>query len=266
MNDSLQKPPETRHSLALEDTIRERLGDRRMRLIKLWVQDVSGTFDGTLAPHVHEETVVLDAGCSRGDPDLPSLNRARRLVGCDLDRPGLLGNELATDRVQSALDTLPFRADAFDVVVCKFVVEHLRKPLVTFAEFWRVLRPGGVLAVLTPNRWSPFAVVSSLVPYRLKQMFKSFLFGGYEEDTFPALYRANSIGRLRSLLGETGFVLTHVQLIAGMWAFFIFNGPLARAVRFCEAVQTRVPGLRLGCTYILGLWQKPAFADGAGNG
>ena len=230
------------------------------------MQDVNGAFDAALAPHVHDETVVLDAGCSRGDPDLPSLERARRLVGCDLDLAGLRGNELAGDRVQSALDTLPFRADAFDLVVCKFVVEHLQKPLVTFREFWRVLRPGGVLAVLTPNRWSPFSLASSIIPYRLKQTFKSLLFGGHDEDTFPALYRANSLGRLSTLLADAGFVFDRVQLLAGTWAFFIFNGPLARAVRFCEGIQAKIPGLRLGCTYILGVWQKPAAAGATGNG
>ena len=76
----------------------ERLGPTRYRLIKQWVADVNGAFDRLLATHVTADSVLLDAGCSRGDPDIPSMLVARRVIGCDVDAAGLRANTLADDR------------------------------------------------------------------------------------------------------------------------------------------------------------------------
>jgi SAM-dependent methyltransferase len=256
MNDSSQKPSAARASLALEPDPRTRLGERRYRLLKLWIRDVNGALEEALAPHVRDDSRVLDAGCSRGDPDIPSLQRAQQAVGIDVDLAGLRGNALLRDRVQGVLEVLPFEDDTFDAVVCKFVVEHLPEPPAAFNEFRRVLRPGGVLVVLTPNRWSIFVLVSGLIPYRIKRLLKASLFGGYEEDSFPTQYRANTVRHLRGMMADTGFECVYIRLLAGMWAFLIFCGPLARLARACERVQARIPLCRQGCTHILAVWRK----------
>jgi ubiquinone/menaquinone biosynthesis C-methylase UbiE len=68
---------------------------------------------------------------------------------------------------------LPFEDGSFDVVVCVRVVHHLEHPGAVFAEFARVLRPGGVLVLEFANKrnlkailqralgrqdWSPFSM------------------------------------------------------------------------------------------------------------
>jgi SAM-dependent methyltransferase len=255
MNESSQK--QSRTDLELDSDIRARLGETRYGLIKLWVRDVNGLLDATVAPVVKPDSRVLDAGSSRGDPDLPSLRHAGQTVACDGDLPGLRANSLTNHRVASFLEALPFRDNSFDVVVCKFVVEHLAAPLAVFREFWRVLRPGGIVAIFTPNRWSLFTLLSSLLPYRLKLMFKRSVFCANDEDTFATLYRANSRRKLRTYMEQAGFDLQGMRMIPGMWAFFIFNRRLAMAVRYCERIQERLPVFRASTTYILGLWQKP---------
>jgi SAM-dependent methyltransferase len=46
---------------------------------------------------------------------------------------------------------LPFADAVFAVVVCTEVLEHVDDPSVVFAEIARVLRPGGLAYVTTPN-------------------------------------------------------------------------------------------------------------------
>jgi len=260
MNASSPKPSPDKRTLAIPGDIAERLGARRYRLLMQWIRDVNGAYDAVLSAVITDKSVVLDAGCSRGDPDLPAIANAKHTVGCDSDLPGLRANTLVRDRVASPLETLPFRSETFDVIVCKFVIEHVPSPSRVFKEFWRVLRPGGVIAVLTPNRLSVFAFISSAVPHGLKQTIKKWLFGGHPEDTFRTYYRANTPWTLDRLLRETGFVCERMEMLAGMWAFFIFNTPLALFVRAIERAQTHVPLARQCSTHIMGVWRKPLTA------
>jgi SAM-dependent methyltransferase len=245
---------------AVRPDIAEHLGARKLRLIKRWIAEVNGPFDALIARYVTESSSILDAGSGRGDPDLPTINQGRVAIACDPDVLGLKANEVVRLRAAAFLETLPFANDSIDIIVCKFVIEHLQRPLETFREFFRVLRPGGVLALLTPNRFSLFVIVARLIPFSLKQRMKRNLFGGHDEDTFPAHYRANTISDLSRQLTEAGFQNEHTARLAGLWAFFLFATPAAMAVRALERFMLHIPGLRNGSTHIMAAWRKPAGA------
>lgn len=100
---------------------------------------------------------VLDAGCG---PGTPGLGRADRAVGLDLSREQLrlLDERVpAAARVQGGLAALPFRERAFDAVAACNSLIHVPvgdHPAV-YAEFARVLRPGGRLLLTEGSgRWS----------------------------------------------------------------------------------------------------------------
>ena len=48
--------------------------------------------------------------------------------------------------------SLDFEDDGFEMVVCFEVIEHVEDPSVVFDELVRVLAPGGLLLVSSPNR------------------------------------------------------------------------------------------------------------------
>lgn len=244
-------------SLALDvEELRRKLGPVKCALIGLWIREVNGPYDGEIARFVGPSSWVLDIGCSRGDPDLPAMTRAHRCIGADLDLLGLRANTIDDACVMAPMGALPFASNSFDVIVCKWVVEHLEHPAQEFAEAYRVLKPGGALVVLTPNAHSLFTLISRMLSYRVKQVLKGRMFGGHEEDTFRTYYRANTVGQLRGLMGKVGFEESTLQLLPGMFTFFIFSGPLARLVRQLEWAQYHTPVLRRFCTYIIGTWVK----------
>lgn len=46
---------------------------------------------------------------------------------------------------------LPYKNEIFDVVYSKSVIEHMLDPLSFVTESFRVLKPGGILLILTPD-------------------------------------------------------------------------------------------------------------------
>lgn len=95
--------------------------------------------------------VVLDIPCGEG----AFLERLREL-GLD-GRGADIVNRLAPLGVRAPFTAadmnapLPFADAGFDAVVCIDGIEHLERPFDFVRECRRVLRPGGVLIVSTPN-------------------------------------------------------------------------------------------------------------------
>jgi glycosyltransferase involved in cell wall biosynthesis/SAM-dependent methyltransferase len=58
---------------------------------------------------------------------------------------------------QARLEQLPFAAAVFDKILCAETLEHVADDAAGLRELWRVLRPGGALAISVPHANFPFA-------------------------------------------------------------------------------------------------------------
>lgn len=113
-----------------------------------------------------QEKNVLDVGCGYGWFEYLSLPLGvKKIVGTELSEGDLqtakkyLNKKGVTFIVGSAID-LPFPDTQFDTVVSWEVIEHIPKTTEPkmFSEVARVLKPGGVFYLSTPNR-SPLSTV-----------------------------------------------------------------------------------------------------------
>ena len=97
---------------------------------------------------------VLELGCGMGHL-LSWLTPKYGVFGCDINPWALTqalqnvpgGNFL----LLSGDQPYAFPAEAFDIVIAKHVVEHLHYPQEAISEMSRVLKPGGLLVLVTPN-------------------------------------------------------------------------------------------------------------------
>jgi SAM-dependent methyltransferase len=98
---------------------------------------------------------VLDLGCGTGDSvDLfRSLEPRVEWTGADIGFSPEVAERTRTDARFVTFDgeRLPFGADSFDLVYCKQVLEHVRRPAPLLAEVARVLAPGGWFAGSTSH-------------------------------------------------------------------------------------------------------------------
>jgi SAM-dependent methyltransferase len=206
--------------------------------------------------YVRPGDVVLDAGCGSGRVFQHRLaGRVRRVVGVDVtDEPR--GNTNIDDGAKADLRALPLRDASFDLIVMSHVAEHLTEPEPVFRELARVLRPGGLLLLLTPNRWHYVPLVARLVPQRLHVAFNRRR-GVDARDVFPTAYRANTAARLRSLAEGAGLAVERIDRTETEPEYLAFHvAPYALGVAY-ERLVNRFDALAALRVNLLLVARKP---------
>lgn len=100
---------------------------------------------------------VLDAACGEGYGSRILASFALKVDGVDIDA-GTIGaaqQKYPLDNLrfaQADLCALPFEMDQFDVICSFETIEHIADPFAALAEFRRVLKPGGLLIISTPDK------------------------------------------------------------------------------------------------------------------
>lgn len=142
---------------------------------------------------------VLEAGCGEGYGADMIAAVARQVVALDYDAATVQHVASAYPRVPLAranLAALPLRAAGFDVVASLQVIEHMWDQPGFLLECARVLRPGGLLALTTPNRLT-FSPGGTVNPFHTREL---------------------TAAELADLLDAAGFTVTDMLGVrAGRW-------------------------------------------------
>ncbi|HOG46933.1 MAG TPA: methyltransferase domain-containing protein [Anaerolineae bacterium] len=181
----------------------ERLRARYAAATPGW-QAATMVYDALVRAHIGPEAAILDAGCGQAGIVARARGRARA-VGFDATFAGYHGAVDLTDLVCGNLEALPFADRSFTLIASSWVFEHLARPERAFAEFARVLAPGGRLVFLTPNAHNYVTVANRLAPTRLQKALVWRLYRRAEAYTFRTHYRANTHRDLDRLLSAAGF-------------------------------------------------------------
>jgi 2-polyprenyl-3-methyl-5-hydroxy-6-metoxy-1,4-benzoquinol methylase len=122
---------------------------------------------------------LLDFGAGVGAfaRELSRSFRLSKIVCADLlSRPADLPE--GVDWIQFDLnDSLPLPEASFDAITAVEVIEHLENPRAVFRELERLLRPGGILVLSTPNQESLRSYIT---------LITSGHFAAFRNTSYPA--------------------------------------------------------------------------------
>lgn len=177
---------------------------------------------------------VLDFGAGQGGfiSHLLASGHFDDIAGADLmKRPDDLPDRV--EWVQADLNApLPISGAAFDAIAAIEVIEHLENPRGFFRECARLLKPGGVLVLTTPNCESWRSLISLLVRGH---------FAAFGDNSYPAHITPVLPIDLRRAAQEAGLAMRDIGFsnsgsLPGFpriaWQALSFN--LARGRRFSD--------------------------------
>jgi SAM-dependent methyltransferase len=160
---------------------------------------------------------ILHAGCGRDRNNVTRAYREHcRIVGVDLDPR--VEHSFHSEFHNCSLSDMPFSDSTFNLVVSEYVWEHIENPDGAFREISRVLKPGGILIVLTPNKWSYKGLGAWLLPFSFHIWMGNSRYGkGHDPDMYPTQYRCNTESAFRRFSKPHGLVMKSCQ--------YLTNGP-----------------------------------------
>jgi len=160
-------------------------------------------------PYVYGD--ILDVGCGRGYgfDVFRSLDGTR--TGLDISLQFLREtqrNYASASLVQATGELLPFRSGSFDTIIAFEVIEHLDDDVAFLNELKRLTRPGGVIAISTPNR-----LVSSggdkqpLNPFHVREYiaeeFQALLWASFSNVIITGQHETRKAGSSRNRLVDS---------------------------------------------------------------
>jgi SAM-dependent methyltransferase len=188
---------------------------RRVRTIFEWVAPQDGD-------------LILDIPCGRGF----YLNMFRyvsdcRLVGAELDFPVLkkaqrtVGDMADLSLHNVNIYSLPYPDNTFDAVILSEILEHIDEDVRGLREVFRVLKPGGVVAITVPNADYPFwwDPINKTLELLFKRHISHGMFAGIWAN-HVRLYRRE---QLRAAVQGAGFVLEEERAFTHHSFPFIHN-------------------------------------------
>jgi SAM-dependent methyltransferase len=155
-------------------------------------------------------------------------------------------------------DAIPYGDGAFDVIVSRCVLEHLRHPRRVLAEVCRVLKPGGHVLMLTAAKWDYVSVMARLIPNFLHGAIVRLTEGRREADTFPTYYRANTRRAISRAAAACGLDVCEARYLNNYPSNFMFSPALCRAMIAYDSAIGRFRALHWLRGWLMAHLTKPA--------
>jgi SAM-dependent methyltransferase len=175
-----------------------------------------------------DEYLILDMPCGRGF----YLNMFRyvsgcKLIGADLDWEVLQKAQKNVNRLDDIslhhenIYALPYADFTFDAAILSEILEHIDDDVAGLREIWRVLKPGGIVAITVPNADYPFWW--DPINKTLEALFGTHINRGPFAGIWANHVRLYTYSQLRRSVLEAGFDIVEERSFTHYCFPFIHN-------------------------------------------
>ena len=179
---------------------------------------------------------VLDVATGAGHTALAFAPHVAKVMASDItDQMLAEARKLAAERglgnvktARAKAEDLPFPDMSFDLVTCRLAAHHFDNPRAFVAEAFRVLMPGGVLAIVD-NISPDEPILPELADGEARRQLAR-AYNEYEKLRDPSHGRCLGLAEWTALLGDAGFAVAHSENIDQTIEF----GPWTKRMR-CAA-------------------------------
>ena len=239
------------------------------RWLDKWYRQRPGWINGTeefhalCARHITRGSEILEIGCGPGNRTSEFLaTTLGRTHGLDPD-PAAQANPFLQSCRRLTGPVYPFPDGTFDAAVSDYVVEHIAQPAEHLREVLRVLRPGSVYVLRTPNLWHYVAIVSALTPHWFHVMVANRLrrLPVDSREPYPTFYRMNAAHTIRRLANEIGFNVRSISMIEKEPSYAVLSRALFVAALTYERVVNRCDVFAPFRANIFAVLEKPSSSE-----
>jgi len=177
-------------------------------------------YEDILRSHVSSDVKWLDLGCGhqlfpswRSAEEKNLIRKCNMIVGIDYDLSSLKNHKNILHKIKGDITKLPFRKDSFHLLTSNMVIEHVGDPNVLFQEARRILKPGGIFILHTPNAFGYTTMVARCIPRVLRNKLIYFFQGRKDEDVFATYYKLNTRCKIISLAEAKGWEILKIKMI-----------------------------------------------------
>ncbi len=195
-------------------------GTWQERYLRHFYSRERGWVDGTTEFHelcrksIARGGKILEIGAGPTNQTSRFLASLGELHGVDID-PDAMENEALTAKHLIVDDRYPVPDATFDGCVSNYVAEHVERPAEHLREIARVLKPGGVYVLRTPNASHYVALISAMTPFWFHKLVANRLRNRSKEahDPYPTFYALNTPRKLRELAATAGLQVEQLRLV-----------------------------------------------------
>lgn len=129
---------------------------------------------------------------------------------------------LSIKKVNIEFEKIPFKSNTFDLIIFNEVFEHLRiNPIFTLKEINRVLKPGGILLLTTPNLYAIHKILMFNSGRSFNDAYEQFQ--KIETYGYVGHIREYSTDEIKKFLIKTNFDVEKV-IYRNDYSFFTYSG------------------------------------------
>ena len=151
---------------------------------------------------------ILDIGCGSGANSIALAQKGHRLHGVDVSEVAI--KQYCRHGFDGRVADIEFGLDypdaSFDLAFCSEVIEHMTSPEILASEISRILKPGGLLVLSTPNSAFWLYRLLGLFGYTVSELQHPKHFQFFSRRSLIKLLAGNNL-RAKRIFGRNMYLI-----------------------------------------------------------